>query len=930
MSSVELILYKKQEAKRIVEKNQIIASQTRSRYFIINDHQTLLETIHKSPIKNFYEHIPPKTPVNLYFDVEIYPSNNHNYFDQPHSIINIIKRTINNLNFLKGYTKKWVILESHNQSKKSFHLIIRLHDSEGVEWYFNSYEDIKNLYKSLKFDQYTSGDKNSKIIDPAVYRDGLFRTIYSSKEGEHRPLVRSELSDEYLDIESFVTFTKHTHTNNLITFDNKLKKDVETDVHNLENQLDTPSILFIKQQIGRIFNLDPNVFLDPFVDNSKNCIIIPSMEKYCYFVKRQHVSNNQYFVIDCYSIKQKCHDHDCSDLKHNETRISTLESQFVDLLKKYLKLNNSDFDRIEKGIIESQQFLRMYDPLAKVVYNPSNNTFISNVSENSVIKISGQCSKCHSVYTICQDGLYLECKICKKRFPTIGYLPNQTSVNFFFTQINITINNNNEDDSLCTNIVLDKSIYNDDDLTMIMSNALHGHKSSILADFFSRITNDFVYDGRIWYYVKDDIWKEDNEGCAINRFIMNILTDQLSKIIRFYKNQPEAEKLLKNIDKLIINVSKPPLQSEIRGACRDLLLKSNFKTTLNSKLYLLPFTNGVYDFNLNKFRAITKEDYISETLSYEYNLEADTTQTWTFINQVLHPHIRDYVLKQISKCLNGELDNTIFHILNGTGSNGKSQLINLIVETLGKYTFKPDISLITTNRTDSASATPQKACLYNKRFAYFAEPNVNDRFNGGLLKELTGSEDIIARNLYEQPFTFRIHSKFFLACNTIPDIEGDDAIWRRIRIIDFKSKFVDNPDPSKPNEFAKDPLLPIKMKQDPTFKQGFMKILLEYYYKDVYGVPDEVIHSTEIYRDANQDFINWCDNRIIIDNNNILTFKDLWNTYTVEERDPTIKKQTFRKKFNAYVSSKYPEHQYKKQCCVNYVREGGWPKLALT
>ena len=42
-----------------------------------------------------------------------------------------------------------------------------------------------------------------------------------------------------------------------------------------------------------------------------------------------------------------------------------------------------------------------------------------------------------------------------------------------------------------------------------------------------------------------------------------------------------------------------------------------------------------------------------------------------------------------------------------------------------------------------------------------------------------------------------------LTCNELPEVPSDDGgTWRRIRVIEFTSKFCENP--VKPNEFAMD------------------------------------------------------------------------------------------------------------------------------
>ena len=61
----------------------------------------------------------------------------------------------------------------------------------------------------------------------------------------------------------------------------------------------------------------------------------------------------------------------------------------------------------------------------------------------------------------------------------------------------------------------------------------------------------------------------------------------------------------------------------------------------------------------------------------------------------------------------------------------------------------------------------------------------------------------------------------------MPSLPPDDeGTWRRISVIEFRSRFIDNPDPNKLNEFKKDTHLTQKLND---WKEAFMYILLEEY-----------------------------------------------------------------------------------------------------
>ncbi len=64
-----------------------------------------------------------------------------------------------------------------------------------------------------------------------------------------------------------------------------------------------------------------------------------------------------------------------------------------------------------------------------------------------------------------------------------------------------------------------------------------------------------------------------------------------------------------------------------------------------------------------------------------------------------------------------------------------------------------------------------------------------------------------------------------LTCNVLPDINASDrGTWRRVRAVEFKSVFTDQPDPNDPFQFQIDEQLDDKID---TWKEPFMFLLLK-------------------------------------------------------------------------------------------------------
>ena len=191
-------------------------------------------------------------------------------------------------------------------------------------------------------------------------------------------------------------------------------------------------------------------------------------------------------------------------------------------------------------------------------------------------------------------------------------------------------------------------------------------------------------------------------------------------------------------------------------------------------------------------------------------------------------------------------------------SNGKSKCVELFESSFGDYCCKLPITLLTQKRAASNAATSEIARTKGKRFAMLQEPSEDEKLNVGLMKELTGGDKIMARQLYKEPVEFKPQFKMMLACNHLPNVPANDnGTWRRIRVIEFTSKFTENPDPENPNEFEMDTDLSSKF---PSWKETFMSMLITYYKKYVeFGneEPDEVLACTRDYQRNNDVYLDF-------------------------------------------------------------------------
>ena len=950
------VFAKKATVYKYMKKDDVICNNNIKKYFLLKSYSDFFNLISTTNIPSYYEFIPEISNCNLFFDIEIYKDKNPNEFDNSDDIIRNIKDSLQCV--LQTFSITFVILESHNTIKKSYHIIVRLFDQDKNPVYFKNVKmfksPINSLFKNLC---------NDKIIDVSVYREGLFRTYLSTKEHENRPLIKSNLSDEFTPLDTFVCWCPSNEnalildkTSFLLKTENSLDNAVITQIpidnkeiifEPVQKELNSNDKDLITKFVRKNYKQKIRDIHDIVIDHEYNCIIVALNDTFCYNIDRDHKSNHQYIVIDTYSSKQKCHDQDCKDYKHDEIKINKFPKELNELILKCLKVNKQEQELIEQAIQDCKEYIleNFDEDINEIQFDKQQMIFRGDVTNGTHLSkiLKGKCPECNVEHQISDTGYCLKCKTCNSIFPKSQVIPIEDrykNLNNFWMNysqlinngtVNININNfyNGEEEFSC-DIQLDNGIIKDKKIMKILNECLDGHKITKLAELMFNIYKNYIYTGNDWYTFDYNRWILDQKSLNFKKNILE-LCNLFNKIKQHYETKRFDEQglgLIKNIKSLITKINKPQLKEDILKESQLFFVDTNFFGKLNSKKHLIPFSNGVYDLLERQFRKTTKDDFINLTVNYSYNKEVNNPEVHEFVNHILpNQGVRDYVLKKLSECLNGDIPNTNFLMFIGDGANGKSQLLNLMKAAIGELGEKVEVTLLTRKRNNANEANTEKIKLMNKRFAFLSEPEDGEKINIGLLKELTGSEEIVARGLYQESMSFVMEAKLFLACNELPEIKGEDtALWRRIRVIDFPSRFVD--EPKEYNEYKIDRTLPSRMREDMSWRQTFMNILLDYYYLDI-KEPMEVKVKTNEYREENNPFLSWLEDNVIDKQDGILNLKDVCELF-LGKAVPSRTSSKYKKEIEKYIKYKYPGICDKyKDTTLNSQKVRGWTGITF-
>lgn len=314
-------------------------------------------------------------------------------------------------------------------------------------------------------------------------------------------------------------------------------------------------------------------------------------------------------------------------------------------------------------------------------------------------------------------------------------------------------------------------------------------------------------------------------------------------------------KLMKIIDKLKNTLTK----NHILVEAASLFYDSEFIQRADASPHMLCFSNGVWDFNTNMFRPGIPQDYITKSTNIPYIVESERDATiiqrvTAFMNQLFtNRGLNKYMWDHLSSCLVGGNKNQTFNMYIGCGSNGKSKLTDLMSKCFGDYKGAVPISLVTDKRPSIGGTSSEIINLKGIRYAVMQEPTKsNCVLNEGVMKEMTGSDPITARGLYQDSETFIPQLTLVVCSNILFDINStDNGTWRRIRICTFGSKFVEPEEVSSSGEeniFVRDYELDAKI---PTWAPTFMSMLVSRYLITRGRVDDcdEVLSESRRYRD---------------------------------------------------------------------------------
>jgi len=438
--------------------------------------------------------------------------------------------------------------------------------------------------------------------------------------------------------------------------------------------------------------------------------------------------------------------------------------------------------------------------------------------------------------------------------------------------------------------------------------------ASILYQFYNG--NLYYTSSHGWIHWNGVKWETGNDNIIFYP-ICKMLSNELQVYIKTQMNKKEAklEKLMnvpkEERDKVAIDIAALSLSEYKKSydryrhiqsvSCMKNVLQmsiSLFKDekildTFDMKPHLFSFDNKSIDIRTGEVIEITKEQRILTTCGYNIpeRKENDFILVKTLLTEIMGENLPNF-LRNLSVVLYGGNNNECFQVWTGVGRNGKGVVDHMTQRVMGNYYNSLPITELTEDSKGQGRTSSEIANLRWSRMVVSTEPEKGAVLKVGKIKQLTGKDKIVARQLYHESFSFLPKFSLFIQCNEIPKFSKlDDAIQKRLLITPFPFQFVDNPE--RDYQRPIDTSIKDKISENDSYRNGLLWLLVDAY----------IEHKGKIVRsDVNDNELD----EIILDNSPLTEFlsdyvpsvdfiriNDLYDTYIANYEK--VKKQEFKR-----------------------------------
>lgn len=333
----------------------------------------------------------------------------------------------------------------------------------------------------------------------------------------------------------------------------------------------------------------------------------------------------------------------------------------------------------------------------------------------------------------------------------------------------------------------------------------------------------------VWYYFEDHRWRQMDCGIQLRKLfvgevlvkycdILRELSDQIKELecklgVTIDKDSPEMREMVlehkdlcekkKRCRAVMTALKTTSFHKKLLEMCQLEMHDALFHRKMNENKMILTCENGVLDLENCIFREGRPDDYSTFSTGRHYRVFREDDEEVKELEEYLlkvypNKHRRDYFIDFFASILRGGNRNKDWLVATGPSDGAKSMTFRMLEYVFGSGKtgyfgkFPRESFVQATGKNSSSGPRPELARVRGKRVMGGQEVTKQEKINIGFAKEVTGNDSIWARGMWEKDAD-EIVPQFCLViqCNDPPEIPGhDEAMWRRISVVDHESKFV--------------------------------------------------------------------------------------------------------------------------------------------
>lgn len=301
-------------------------------------------------------------------------------------------------------------------------------------------------------------------------------------------------------------------------------------------------------------------------------------------------------------------------------------------------------------------------------------------------------------------------------------------------------------------------------------------------------------DRGIWTRYVEGRWQDDDSSSRhIRHTVSEYLLQQMPIVDEL---MPKAENKTEESSRAR---ARRTLKTQLGSAAKESSVRSQVQhqpgmflrtDQFDKNPFLLGAPGGqAIDLKTGSTRPARPEDYLSK--SVVCLPVGDCPQWLNFMEDITggDADLRRYLQRTLGYWLTAEVREHCLAVWHGEGGNGKGTLISIVQHILGDsdksgYACTVPMDALMTKKSGETDLR-NVARMCGARLVVSQESGLQRKFDSGLLKTLTGGDELTGERKFEHPFNFSPTHKLVVVSNHRPKVDLDGGMKRRLHLVPF-------------------------------------------------------------------------------------------------------------------------------------------------